>query len=115
MSIHSRILLHWTGKKDIENKPEAEIHRHYLDRLLDYYERGLYAKRMSEDAIRKRRTKDVVRLCFTEIRLSQAQRHADRYGRLAIGFTRTFIMEKGGATSHLYSISYTGQWAPAGR
>lgn len=38
----------------------------------------------------------MVRLCFTEIRLSQAEAHAERYGKLGIGFARDFIMKKGG-------------------
>jgi hypothetical protein len=35
-------------------------------------------------------------ICFTEIRLSQAQTHAKQYGKLGIGFERDFIMDKGG-------------------
>ncbi len=98
MCIHSKILLHWTGngKDDIETKPEADRPDLYLERLLDYYENGLFARRTSEDVIRKMKVKNVVRLCFTEIRLSQTRTHSDRYGRLAIGFTRDFVMNRGG-------------------
>jgi hypothetical protein len=39
---------------------------------------------------------NLIRICFTEIRLSQAQTHANRYGKLGIGFIRDFIMDKGG-------------------
>jgi hypothetical protein len=46
--------------------------------------------------IRGRKIKNIIRLCFIEIRLSQAQTHAKRYGKLGIGFTRDFIMNKGG-------------------
>jgi len=98
MGIHSRILLHWTGngKDDIESKPEKDRPELYLERLRDYYENGLFAKMANEDAIRKMKVVRLIRLCFTEIRLSQARTHAGRYGRLAIGFTRDFIMSKGG-------------------
>ena len=37
-----------------------------------------------------------MRICFTEIRLSQANEHARRYGKLGIGFARKFIMHRGG-------------------
>jgi hypothetical protein len=38
----------------------------------------------------------VVRLCLTEVRLSQAEEHSRRYGRLGIGFSRDLIADKGG-------------------
>jgi hypothetical protein len=98
MDIHSKFLVHWTGNgnDDIESKPESDRPRLYLDRLIDDYQYGLYTKRTSEDVIRHWKIKNIVRLCFTEIRLSQAKKHAKRYGKLGIGFTRDFIMNKGG-------------------
>jgi hypothetical protein len=95
MGIHSRFLVHWTGK-DIKREPESERPQLYVERLADYYQNGLYAKRTREDAIRRWLVKDLVRLCFTEIRLSQVQTHSGRYGKLGIGFSRDFIMSKGG-------------------
>jgi hypothetical protein len=94
MGIHSKILVHWTGKKDIEVNPENERPRLYYERLRDYYQKGLYAKRATEDSIRT--IKNLIRICFTEIRLSQSQTHAERYGKLGIVFARDFIMNKGG-------------------
>jgi hypothetical protein len=98
MDIHSKFLVHWTGngKHDIESKPESDRPQLYFDRLIDDYQYGLYTKRTSEDVIRNWKIKKIVRLCFTEIRLSQAEKHAERYGKLGIGFTRDFIMNKGG-------------------
>ena len=98
MNIHSKILVHWTGNgnDDIESKPESDRPQLYLDRLIDDCKHGLYTKRTSEDVIRGWKIDDIVRLCFTEIRLSQAEKHAERYGKLGIGFTRDFIMKKGG-------------------
>jgi hypothetical protein len=95
MGIHSKFLVHWTGK-DIENCPVTEKSQLYAERLKDDLEKGLFTKRTSEDSIRNWKIKDLVRICFTEIRLSQAQTHAERYGKLGIGFTRDFIMNKGG-------------------
>jgi len=95
MGIHSKILVHWTGK-DIENCAEDNKSQLYFERLKDALENGLFTKRTNEDVIRGWKIKNIIRLCFTEIRLSQAQKHADRYGKLGIGFTRDFIMNKGG-------------------
>jgi hypothetical protein len=96
MKIHSKFLIHWTGKKDIEYQHENIRAQNYVERLKDYYQNGLYSKRTTEVVIRRKKIKNLVRICFTEIRLSQAQSHADRYGRLGIGFSRDFIMNKGG-------------------
>jgi len=95
MRIHSHILVHWTGK-DIEHCPDPNKSKLYVERLKDDLEKGLFTKRTFEDSIRKKKIKDLLRICFTEIRLSQAQKHADRYGKLGIGFMRDFIMNKGG-------------------
>jgi hypothetical protein len=98
MGIHSKFLVHWTGNgnNDIESKPKSTRPRLYLERLIDCYQNGLFAKRTDEDVLRGMMIKDIVRLCFTEIRLSQVETHAKRYGNLGIGFSRDFIMNKGG-------------------
>jgi hypothetical protein len=95
MGIHSKILVHWTGK-DIEECPEDKRSQLYVERLKNDLEKGLYTKATVEDAIRGMKIKNITRLCFTEIRLSQAQMHAKRYGKLGLGFSRDFIMDKGG-------------------
>ena len=94
MGIHSKILVHWTGK-DIEKDPNKRSQL-YVDRLKNDLKEGLYTKATEEDAIRGMKIKNITRLCFTEIRLSQAQMHAERYGKLGLGFSRDFIMNKGG-------------------
>lgn len=95
MNIHSKFLVHWTGK-DIADQPEDIRTQRYIERLKDYYQNGLYLKRTTEDVIRRWKIKNIVRLCFTEIRLSQAQVHADRYGKLGVGLSRDFILNEGG-------------------
>lgn len=39
---------------------------------------------------------EISRICFSEIRLSQARVHATRYGDLGIGFSREFVLEREG-------------------
>lgn len=99
MPAHSKFLVHWTGSSgedDIERQPAKNRPELYLKRLIDYYKNGLFARRTVEEVVRGMNIKHIVRLCFTEVRLSQAQTHADRYGKLGIGFKRDFIVEKGG-------------------
>lgn len=38
----------------------------------------------------------ISRVCFTEVRLSQAAKHAMRYGMLGIGVHRDFVVKRGG-------------------
>ena len=96
MDIHSKILVHWTGKKVTKKGSRFIKETKYVERLKDYYQKGLFAKRTYEDSIRNWKIKNLIRICFTEIRLSQVQKHANRYGKLGIGFTRDFIINKGG-------------------
>lgn len=96
MGIHSKLLVHWTGKDIEQDCTVTNKSPLYVERLKDVLKNGLFAKRTSEDSIRKTKIDNLVRICFTEIRLSQAQTHAERYGKLGIGFTRDFIMNKGG-------------------
>ena len=95
MGIHSKILVHWTGK-GIEKYPKDENSQLYVERLINDLQEGLYTKTTEEDVIRYLKIENITRLCFTEIRLSQAQTHAERYGKLGLGFSRDFIMNKGG-------------------
>jgi hypothetical protein len=96
MNIHSRFLVHWTGEKDIESLPNNIRSQRYVERLKDYYQNGLFIKRREEAVLRGLKIKNLLRLCFTEIRLSHAQKHAARYGKLGIGFSRDFILNRGG-------------------
>jgi len=101
MAIHSSILVHWTGNSgedDIEKKfrdDEKTRAEKYVERLKDDYEKGLYAQKKLEASIRYWNVRSV-KICFTEIRLSQTHVHAERYGKLGIGFSRQFILDRGG-------------------
>jgi len=75
---------------------QAERPQLYVERLENCIKKGLFAKRNNEATIRHRQMKRLCRICFTEIRLSEAQTHAQRFGKLGIGFKREFIMDKGG-------------------
>jgi len=102
---HSKLLVHWTGQTSFESLPDADKTDKYADRLKDWYQKGLFTKKKDELLLRlprpgqgyvKKPHMDLVRLCFTEIRLSQAKSHSKRYGKLGIGFNRDYIVNKGG-------------------
>jgi len=96
MNVHSKILVHWTGKKDNENQAEEVRASLYVERLKDYYNHGLYIRRTEEAVLRRLKIKNLLRLCFTEIRLSQAENHSQKYGKLGVGFSREYILDRSG-------------------
>lgn len=102
---HSKLLVHWTGQTSFESLPAADKIDKYAERLKDWYQKGLFTRRADELVLRlpepghgyvNKPHMELVRICFTEIRLSQAKSHSQRYGRLGIGFSRDYIVNKGG-------------------
>ncbi|MFH1233765.1 MAG: abortive infection system antitoxin AbiGi family protein [Patescibacteria group bacterium] len=100
-TIHSKFLIHWTGK-DINpstEKLDGEKRAKYLERLNNTLKAGLYMK-PGEETIQgvdtKSITAGIARVCFTEIKLTQTEKHAKHYGSLGIGFNRNFVLEREG-------------------
>lgn len=91
-SIHSKFLIHWTGKS---KKTPSE----FVGRLKDTLKNGLYMK-PGEETIHGKNGKlikaGIARVCFTEIKLNQTQNHAKLYGSLGIGFNRDFVLAREG-------------------
>ena len=78
MGIHSKFLVHWTGKKDIENFPNNIKAQKYVDRLKDYYQNGLFLRRTTEASIRRLKIKNLLRICFTEISVGDIENEPKR-------------------------------------
>ncbi len=101
MLIHSKYLIHWTGR-DFHppyTTITGSIHQHYVDRLRDTCQNGLLMNRGTERIHGRIGTwveATISRVCFTEIRLSQVERHANLYGKLGIGFHRDFAVTRMG-------------------
>ncbi len=92
-----KIFGHWPARDINEEKCDEDAKRDlYLKRLRDDYVDGFFAKKCEEGTLRGMKLKGLVRLCFTEIRLSQVETHTRRYGKLGIGFDRKFLINRGG-------------------
>jgi len=109
-SIHSDFLIHWTGY-DIDekydpgwwNRKETKINKSviapYLKRLKYILKYGLWMNRETDIIeFKNRRIKIpvVARRCFTELKLSETWMHAQKFGRLGIGFKRMFVFNRMG-------------------
>ena len=102
MSIHSKFLIHWTGK-DFHVPPTSpitsDIRKQYVERLIDDCYSGMYMN-IGQEVIYgvggTSITDSISRICFSEVRLSQVEYHAKHYGMLGIGFQRDFVIQRQG-------------------
>lgn len=111
--IHSDFLIYWTGKDiDMKYQPDwnsdkassadKETTDLYLRRLKNILRYGLW---MTKDEtvefleVNRNRFKKpfVARTCFTELKLSKARKHAEKFGRLGIGVKRYFLFDRLGS------------------
>lgn len=102
MNIHSKFLVHWSGRDISRKKPlkltSSEM-QSFVKRLRDIIQYGLKMSFGEETIYGKSQTWvkiKTARVCFTEIKLSQAQKHAEEYGLLGIALSRKFVLERYG-------------------
>jgi len=98
--IHSDFIIHWTGKKDIDDKDGSD--ELYIRRLKDILKYGLWMARDEKPEkldINGRVLEKplMVKTCFTELKLSESRMHAEKYGRLGIGVKRYFLFDRLGS------------------
>lgn len=116
-TIHSDFLIHWIGK-DIDKKldkdwnPEKpssrmaeEVVKAYIDRLENTLKFGLWMKESNTSEILKINGNEfdkpkVARTCFTELKLSEVRKHAQKFGRLGIGLKRYYVFDRLGGPMH---------------
>jgi hypothetical protein len=101
MSIHSMFLIHWTGWEfcSKDSGLTREIRTKFVDRLRDNCEHGLYMKQGGETIHGVDSSQvhpNISRVCFSEVRLSQAAKQAEKFGMLGIGVHRDFVIKRGG-------------------
>lgn len=102
MSTRSELLVHWTGKKQVFGlTDESRITDAYVDLIRRFYTDGLRFSLPHKDEIvhgAGTGSAPIPRtgmICFTELRLSDVEKHTDQYGRLGIGFRRNWLMDHG--------------------
>jgi len=94
----------------------------YVERLRSILKFGLWmkddgpirsqtSKGCSQDDGRILESPDVARVCFTELKLSEARQHAFEYGRLGIGLKRMFLFDRAGQPM-MYAIPIKGYLGP---
>lgn len=102
--LHTKFLVHWTGKDfhTPTNALDDNIRSQYITRLIDTLKNGFFMQRNTEEIEKIYDVENgwiqaaIARTCFTEIKLSFAKRHAQRYGNLGIGVTREYILKRYG-------------------
>jgi len=98
-------LIHWTGRDidtDIERLNEAK-RGEYVRRLADILKRGFWMTEPKEIIHGSENSwidYKTPMTCFTEIRLSKAEIHTQRYGLLGIAVSRHFVLERFGGPVH---------------
>jgi len=98
-TLRSDFLIHWTGK-DIQTNyktlcgTQRQEYIHRLHTTLDRDSGGLWMRKMEMELDAKFCWPAT---CFTEIKLSDTEKHTERYGCLGFGFSRKFVMERFGA------------------
>jgi len=115
--IHSDFLIHWTGNdidRNLDKDWDAEnasagmqdnIVDAYIDRLKNILKFGFWM--MASDDSEKIKVNGsefdkplVARTCFTELKLSEARKHAQKFGRLGVGLKRYYLFDRLGGPMH---------------
>ncbi len=103
--LHKRQLFHWLGS-DIDRELRARslsvaaARQRYLAYLRDDFKNGLVVKppRTPEQLTCDGHvvSLDLPLACFTEWSLSESRPHSTRYGRMALGFSKPWVIKHGG-------------------
>ncbi len=104
--MRSDFLVHWTGKDFFKTAPPKDlgaigpgVQQQFVDRLASILTEGFWMTTPTE-AFRGAGTAKVKYavpvVCFTEVRLSQAYEHSQRYGLLGVVVNRKFVLDRYG-------------------
>jgi len=115
---HSDILIHWTGRDideeygDFSGQVDPRVIPAYLQRLKFMLKYGLWmtqGRHNFEVAGTVIKRPPYWRTCFTELKLSEAAIHAEKFGRLGIGVKRFFLFNRLGSPMCYYQ-PYRHTW-----
>jgi len=101
MSIHSKFLIHWTGRSiNSGSTPSPEPKSAQYLALLKSIVLGGFDMKEGTERIQGREDSEIAitvpRVCFSEIRLRDVPQHCGKYGHLGIGFSRQFVLVRYG-------------------
>lgn len=123
--LHTKFLVHWTGHDF--HKPECrretltdDLRQEYINRLMETLDNGFYLKKDESeketihDAEGGWIRRNISRVCFTEVKLTQVCQHAEKYGLLGIGVDREFVLMRcGNPVFYVYNGKYSNVVANA--
>jgi hypothetical protein len=100
--LHTKFLVHWAGKRfhtPLTAPLTDDLRSKYIETLKSILKNGFEMCKGKEeiyDLDNKLLETYISRVCFTEIKLSIAKKHAQHYGYLGIGVDRNFVLERFG-------------------
>lgn len=102
-TVHRQQLFSWIGRRIEKKAPKHRLNdklrREYVNCLRDALNRGLWLSipekpdHLGDGSFS---SADRPMVCFTEWALLQSKPHTTRYGRLALGFPKRFVLDHGG-------------------
>lgn len=128
-TIHSDFLIHWTGcdfDKDLDkdcNTANASVKMSdsvvdaYIIRLKNILKFGFWM--ITGDGSEKIKVNGsefdkplVARTCFTELKLSETRKHAEKFGKLGIGLKRYYLFDRLGGPMHYLQFNTENLFFP---
>jgi hypothetical protein len=118
-NVHKRQLFHWVGRGIEKAVAKREMtaqegRKKYLEYLGDNLWHGLPIKRPEDPEYLGGRKEypalDLPMACFTEWALSESRAHTTRYGKMAYGFSKQWVMKYSGQPVSYYSGAKSGQF-----
>jgi hypothetical protein len=115
--IHRQQLFHWLGSpKDrstgLKGKLSSEARQEYVSYLRGSLENGIWVKSPRDpESLRLgsfNQPLDKAMACFTEWSLNESQPHTTEYGRMGLGFAKSWLIEHGGQPVTYFDHSAKG-------
>lgn len=110
-SIHMRQLFHWIGTH-IKEPADGDVGaRRYLQALKESVESGLWFSTSHQESaticnLPNRKTMPMI--CFTDNKISECGYHASKYGKLALGFPKKFVIKHAGIPVNYVDNKFKG-------
>ena len=103
--MRSKFLIHWTRKDTAQDRSTLRDtdRADYISQLASILANGFWMTKPHERIQGSNGAwieYEAPMTCFTEVRLSQTLSHAEQYGRLGIGVSRQFVLDRRGGPVH---------------